>query len=143
MNEAHLEDAELRHMAQRLGAGAAELLDVERVAASVVERLRAQPAPRAERRWWIQPRWLRAAAAAVVLVVGAGVLLRGWSGAGGNRHPAHYVADELQDLSADQLRQVLGSLDQTLNDPVVEPSDEDLNDLTTDELQALLRSLEG
>ncbi len=142
MNEKRLEDDELRQMAQRLGGRAAERLNVERVAAGIVERLRTPPATRPARFWWIQPGWLRAAAA-VVLVVGAGILVRGWNSAGGQRHPTHYVADELQDLSADQLRQVLGSLDQTLNDPVVEPSDEDLNDLTTDELQALLRSLEG
>lgn len=142
MNEEYLQDGELRKLAQRLGAGAAERLDVERVASGVVERLRAQPAIQGARVRWMRPGWLRVAAA-VVLVIGAGVLVRGWNGANGTRHPAYYVVDELQDLSADQLRQVLGSLDQTLNDPAAEPSDEDLNDLTTDELRALLRSLEG
>jgi hypothetical protein len=142
MSDEQIQDAELRQAAQRLGVRAAERLDVERVAAGVVGRLRTDPASRPQRPWWIQPAWLRAAAA-VVLVAGTGILVRGWTNARAQRHPAHYVADELQDLSADQLRQVLGSLDQTLNDPVLESSDEDLNDLTTDELQVLLRSLEG
>ena len=142
MNDEHFQDAELRQAAQRLGVRAAERLDTERIAAAVVGRLRAEPASRPQRPWWVQPAWLRAAAA-VVLVIGAGIVVRAWRAQSAGPHPAPYVTDDLQDLSADQLRQVLGSIDHTLSEPIVEPSDDDLNDLTTEELQALLRSMEG
>jgi hypothetical protein len=47
-------------------------------------------------------------------------------------------------LSADQLREVLGALDQTLAEPAaIEPSDDDLEGLTTEQLEQLLQSLEG
>jgi hypothetical protein len=132
-------DIELERLAGRLGMKAAERLDVERTAAAVLERLRADRAAR--RPWYIQPTWLRAAAL-VVLMVGAGLVVRGrWFS--GPAHSGHYVREELQDLSADQLREVLGSLDQTLNDAAVEPADDDFSDLTTEQLQALLQSLEG
>jgi hypothetical protein len=132
-------DVELERLASRLGLKAAERLDVERTAAAVLERLRADRAAR--RPWHIQPAWLRAAAL-VVLMVGAGLVVRGrWFP--GRTDSGHYVREELQDLSADQLREVLGSLDQTLNNATVEPVDDDYSDLTTEQLQALLQSLEG
>ena len=46
-------------------------------------------------------------------------------------------------LIADQLREVLGGLDQTLNDATVESADDDFGNLTTEQLRALLQSLEG
>lgn len=134
-------DLELERLAGRLGAQAADRLDVERMAAAVVARLRAERVAGRGRRRWIKPAGLRAAAL-VVLMIGAGLVVRA-------RFPAHrppagdYVREELQDLSTDQLQEVLGSLDRTLNDAAVEPADEDLNDLTTQQLQALLQSLEG
>jgi hypothetical protein len=132
-------DLELERLAGGLGMKAAERLDVERTAAAVVERLRADRMAR--RPWYVQPTWLRAAAL-IVLMVGAGLVVRGHLFPG--RTPSgHYVREELQDLSADQLREVLGSLDQTLNDATIEPADDDFSDLTTEQLQALLQSLEG
>ena len=132
-------DLELERLAGRLGLKAAEQLDVERTAAAVVERLCADRMVR--RPWYVQSTWLRAAAL-VVLMVGAGLVVRGRLFPG--RTPSgHYVREELQDLSADQLREVLGSLDQTLNDATIEPVDDDFSDLTTEQLQALLQSLEG
>src|SRR5438876_7221250 len=68
-DDAVLHDARLHEVAQRLGAGAAERLDVERTARAVVERLRAEP--RAERWTWVQPAWLRSAAAAILVLGGA------------------------------------------------------------------------
>lgn len=132
-------DLELERLAARLGMKAAERLDLERTAAAVVEQLRADRMAR--RPWYVQPTWLRAAAL-VVLMIGAGLVVRGHLFTG-QRPSGHYVREELQDLSADQLREVLGSLDQTLNDATIEPADDDFSDLTTEQLQALLQSLEG
>jgi hypothetical protein len=142
MNDDQVRDDDLRPLARQLGASAADRLNVERIAAGVVQRLRVEPPVRQSRLpWWGQPGWLRAAAA-LVLLAGAGVLVRGWTG--GPSHPPHYMADDLRDLSTDQLREVLSSLDQTLAEPSsIEPSDDDLNDLTTEQLERLLQSLEG
>jgi hypothetical protein len=138
-----MDDPKLEELARRLGAGAAERLNVERVAGAVVERLRNEP--KIERRgpspWWLQPTWLRVAAV-VALMVGVGLVVRGWMQSG-SRHSAHYIAEELQDLSTGQLREVLGTLDETLDAASPPSSDDDLNDLTTEQLQELLRSLEG
>lgn len=135
------DDEVLRRMAQGLGTRAADQLDVEVTAAAVIQRLRTEVgAERGTWRPWTGPRWLLAAAA-VALVLGAGVLLRPHPRA---VHRAHYVADDLRDLSTDELRDVLGTLDQTLAQPAaVEPTEEDLNDLTTEQLERLLESLEG
>jgi hypothetical protein len=143
MTDDRMDDAKLEELARRLGAGAAARMNVERVAEAVVERLRTDP--KHERRgpspWWIGPVWLRAAAV-VVLMVGVGFLVRGRL-QNGSRHAPHYVAEDLQDLSISQLRDVLGTLDETLDAATPPSSDDDLNDLTTEQLQALLRSLEG
>lgn len=139
MNQDEDRDVELERLARRLGSRAAERLDIEGTAAAVVARLRTERAR--QRSWWMQSGWLRAAAVAL-LVVGAGLVVR-------QRfltHPVpadHYVHEELQDLSTDQLREVLGSLDRTLTEATIEPADEDLNDLTTEQLRVLLQSLEG
>lgn len=142
MNDDQVRDDELRPLARHLGTPAADRLHVERIATAVVQRLRAEPSTgRLGSRWWVQAGWLRAAAA-VVLMVGVGVLVRARSGDAS--HPAHYVADDLRDLSADQLREVLGTLDRTLAEPTsIEPSEDDMNDLTTEQLERLLQSMEG
>ena len=134
------EDAKLHDAARRLGVQAAEKLDVERVAAAVVERLRDEPAV-ATRPAWMQPAWLRIAAA-VVLLVGGGLVWR-QLGNPGVPHAAHFVTDDLTDLSADQLRDVLNTLDETLNQDSTTLPDGDLEDLDAQQLQAVLRSLEG
>jgi len=143
MTDDRMDDAKLEELARRLGAGAAERLNVERVAVAVVQRLRNEPTieRHGPSRWWMQPTWLRAAAI-VVLMVGVGVVVRGLLQRG-SRHPAHYIAEDLQDLSANQLREVLSTLDETLQAATPPSSEDDLNDLTTEQLQALLRSLEG
>lgn len=143
MTDDRMDDAKLEELARRLGVGAAERLNVERVAGAVVERLRSEP--KIERPgpspWWMQPRWLRAAAV-VVVMVGIGLVI-GERIQNGSRHLAHYVAEELQDLSTSQLQEVLVTLDETLEAASPPASEDDLNDLTTEQLQALLRSLEG
>jgi len=139
------DEAKLEAMAQRLGTEAAERLNVERTAAAVLERLRAEPG--SDARWsWIQPTWLRIAAA-LVLLVGGGLIARqllvhpGTSG--GGHEIAHFVRDDLTDLSADQLREVLSTLDETLDLGGNRTPEVDLEDLDAQQLRAVLRSLEG
>ena len=143
MTDDPMDDAKLEQLARGLGAGPAERLNVERVAGAVVERLRNEP--EVERHgpssWWMQHKWLRAAAV-VVLMVGVGVVARELV-KGGSDHEAHYIAEDLQDLSANQLREVLSTLDETLRAATPPSSEDDWNDLTTEQLQALLQSLEG
>lgn len=134
------EDAKLHEQARRLGAAAAERLDVERVAAAVVERLRSEPAP-AVRPAWMQPAWLRIAAAVLVLV-GGGLAVR-QAASPATPHDAHFVTDDLSELSADQLRDVLDALDETLDLGSTTLPEADLEDLDAQQLRAVLRSLEG
>lgn len=143
MTDDQLHDAELRRLAQQLGKQAADRLDVDGTVGAVLQRLREEAArKRTGRRWWSQPGWL-GVAAAVVLVAGAGLVLRLQTG---TNRPARLidVAEDLRSLSTDQLREVLGTLDQTLAEPTtIEPSEDDLNGLTTEQLEQLLQSLEG
>lgn len=134
------EDAKLHEQARWLGAAAADKLDVERIAAAVVERLRSEPA-RPTRPAWIQPAWLRIAAMMLVLVGGGLVLRQVWTPTTG--HVAHLVRDDLSDLSADQLRDVLTTLDETLDLDSTTLPEADLEDLDAQQLRAVLRSLEG
>jgi len=138
--DAKSRDAKLLDAAQRLGVAAAERLDVERVAAAVVERLRAEPAG-AMRPAWLQPAWLRIAAAVVVLV-GGGLVWQTMKNPTPS-HVAHFVTDDLSDLSAAQLQDVLNTLDETLDSGSTTLPDSDLEDLDAQQLQAVLRSLEG
>ena len=145
MNDHDMQDERLQVLARRLGARAAERLDVERTAAAVVQQLREQPA--ATPTWWLRPAWLRLAAA-VVLMLGAGVVYRGVGM--GPREPALAVVvwpgdDRLSELSSEQLRALLQSFDQ----PVLEeeglgsPQEAGLEDLSAAQLRELLLSLEG
>jgi hypothetical protein len=136
-----MDETKLNEMAQRLGAEAAERLDVERTAAVVIERLRTQAA---RARWtWMQPAWLRIAAALVMLVGGAIVARQVISNGVRGHDPAHFVTDDLADLSADQLREVLTTMDETLDLGSTTLPEADLEDLDAQQLRAVLRSLEG
>lgn len=127
----------LEHLARQLGARAAEHLDVEATARKVVERLREQPAHRSV---WIRETWLRIAAAVVLLVGGALAVREIWSNGDAGDHLAHLVADDLDDLSTDQLRNVLTTLDEIVGgDSVVSDSTADLHELDTQQLRAILR----
>ncbi len=139
------DDAKLEATAQRLGATAAERLNLERTVAAVLERLRAEPLN--ESRWsWRQRSWLRIAAALAILVgsgfIGRRLLVH--PGTGGHK-VAHFVSDDLSDLSADQLRDVLTTLDETLDlgKGSTTIPEADLEDLDAQQLRLVLRSLEG
>jgi hypothetical protein len=133
------DDAKLHDSAQRLGVAAAERLDVDRIAARVVEQLRREPV--GARPTWMQPAWLRIAAAVLVLV-GGGLVLRQVRSPVVS-HGAHFVTDDLSDLTADQLQDVLNTLDETLNLGSTTLPEVDLEDLDAQQLRAVLRSLEG
>lgn len=137
------DDVRLENLAQRLGTTAADRLDVEATARRVLERLRERPARRIV---WIQQTWLRIAAALVIVLGGAAVVSRLPSGSGllTGRHGAHFVADDLDDLSTDQLRDVLATLDDLVTgDSVAVPDSTDLRELDARQLRVMLRSLEG
>src|SRR2546429_8325117 len=87
-DDATLHDDKLQEVARRLGARAAERLDVERTAQAVVARLRTEPRAEIRVLGWIRPAWLRIAAVLVV-VVGAG---GGRRGPGAGRPPTTAVA---------------------------------------------------
>jgi hypothetical protein len=138
-----MNDERLENLAKRLGGEAAARLDVDATARKVVERLRERPVRRLV---WVQQTWLRIAAALVIVVGGAVVasrLLRVYRP--GGPHGAHFVADDLNDLSADQLRDVLTSFDEVIRtDSVAVPEGStDLRELDAQQLRAVLRSLEG
>ena len=127
----------LNELAGKLGARAAERVDDEATARRVVERLREQPAHRGGP-IWIQTTWLRIAAAVVILVGGAVTLRQIWPG-GSNDHVTHFIADDLGDLSTDELRTLLTSFDQIIGESAVPDSTSDLHELDAQQLRELLR----
>ena len=89
---------------------------------------------------WSQPAWLKIAAALVV-VVGAGVVARGvWPAPPGVALPVETV--DLSDMSAPQLRELLRSVEQADAPEPVSSQDVGLEDLSPAQLRALLASLE-
>src|SRR5207253_1612225 len=79
---------ELEKLAQRLGARAAEQLDVERTAQAVVTRLREAPRVSVVTRLWMQSAWLKVAAT-VVLLLGTGAVTKAlWRRRSGRRSRA-------------------------------------------------------
>ena len=143
-DDATLHDDKLQEVARRLGARAADQLDVERTAQTVVARLRTEP--RAEFRvlGWIRPAWLRIAAVLVV-VVGAGVVaLNVRTPQFTSPLPPASAGGELSELSGDELRVVLEALGQAGGEPqTVSTQDVGLEDLSAPQLRVLLQSLEG
>jgi len=135
-------DDELEQLAQRLGARAAERLDVEATARAVVERLRAEREARERVILGLPRQWLRIAAALVIVVGGGGgaVALRIMRT---NHATVASVPADLDGLSTDQLKQVLDGVGQPAGDVTVPAQDVSLDDLNTVELRALLESLEG
>jgi hypothetical protein len=136
------DDAKLHDIAKRLGAQAAERIDVQKTAQAVLQRLREQPAARPS---WVQTAWLRIAAALVIVVGGAYAVRRLWPSNDHRGDIAHFVADDLHDLSTDQLRDVLATLDETLERPstVLPEGSADFDELNAQQLRAVLRTLEG
>jgi len=140
-NDAINGDARLERLAQEIGARAAERLDVAATAQKVVERLRAGEQP-AQRPRWISPVWLRIAAAVVVVIGGGLVLRQATFGDRQTAHSAHFVADDLSDLNAEQLQDMLGNFDEIVGGTAATDSG-DLRELDAQQLRAVLRSLEG
>ena len=139
-DDATFHDAKLQELAQRLGTRAAERLDVERTAQAVVARLREEAGAPARPSVWSQPAWLKIAAALVV-VVGAGVVAQGvWPAPPGVALPVETV--DLSDMSAPQLRELLRSVEQPGAPEPVSSQDVGLEDLSPAQLRALLASLE-
>ena len=137
-----VDDAKLEALAKRLGSTAAERLDVEAAARRVLAGLREAP-PR--HRTWLEVHALRIAAALVLLLGGAFVVTR-LIPTGGTEiasHPAHLVADDLGDLTTDELRAVLNQFDEFVDSTGVVSDSSDLRELDAQELRAVLRSLEG
>jgi hypothetical protein len=109
-----------------------------RPSAAVLERLR-DPGVVPRGRHGGGPGWLRLAAALVVLA-GAGVVARRLRPV---PDPApRLVADDLTDLGAEQLTELLGSLDQALGGAAA-PADDGLDDLDAEQLERVLRAMEG
>jgi hypothetical protein len=143
-DDATLHDGKLQEVARRLGAGAADRLDVERTAQVVVARLRTEPRADVRVLGRIRPAWLRIAAL-LVIVVGAGVVVRSlWYKQPTATALVAAAGAELNDLSADQLRQVLEAVGEPSGEhETVSSQDVSLEDLSALELRALLESLEG
>ena len=141
-----MQDERLHELARRLGARAAERLDIERTAAAVVRRLREQPA--ATPAWWVRPAWLRIAAA-VVLLLGGSVVYRGIRLAAPAAPVVVWLTDEgVSDLSSEQLRALLQSFEQPIlpvaqDEGPVSSQEAGLEDLSAGQLRELLHSLEG
>ena len=143
MNSHEMSDAKLQEVAQRLGALAAERLDVERAAQAVVDRLRTEPGAEV-RVGWIRPAWLRIAAL-LVMVVGAGVVALNVRIPGFMPPvPSATAGGELSELSGDELREVLESVAQLGGEQqAVSAQDVGLDELSAPQLRALLESLGG
>ena len=140
-DDATFHDAKLRELARRLGARAAERIDVERTAEAVVAHLR--EARRAPRRplAGLPVGWLRIAAA-LILLGGASMVARSiWPRTSGVAPQAEAI--DLGDLSPAQLREMLNALDQPAAQEPVSSQDVGLEDLTPQQLRTLLGSLEG
>jgi len=139
-----LDDGKLQEVARRLGARAADRLDVERTAQAVVTRLRTEPRADIRVLGGIRPAWLRIAAV-LVMVVGAGVVaLNVRVPLFTTPVPLATAGGELSELSGDELRAVLEAVGQPGGEQQeVSPQDLSLEDLSAPQLRALLKSLEG
>ena len=136
-------DDELEKLAQRLGARAADRLDVEAAAQAVLDRLRAERAKGEPVGIWLPRQWLRIAAALVIVVGGGALALRITRTHGTTAAPITTAGADLDGLSTEQLNQVLHAVEQPAGQNVVSAQDVSLDDLNTVELRALLESLEG
>ncbi|HYL20489.1 MAG TPA: hypothetical protein VEU74_01910 [Gemmatimonadales bacterium] len=136
-------DDELEKLAQRLGARAADRLDVEAAAQAVLDRLRAERAKGEPVGIWLPRQWLRIAAALVIVVGGGALALRITRTHGTTAAPITTAGADLDGLSTEQLNQVLHAVEQPAGQNAVSAQDVSLDDLNTVELRALLESLEG
>ena len=133
-------DAKLENLAKGLGASAAERLNVEATTRKVLAELRQAPA---RRRTWIEIHWLRIAAAVVILIGGGLTVRRIVPVSRVHEQTNHLVADDLSDLTADELKDVLDRFDEMVDSSGGVSDSTDLRELDAQELRAVLRSLEG
>jgi len=138
VNDQPLQDAQLRDLAQQLGVRAAERLDPEQTAQAVLRRLR-EPRQTPNTRW--RPLWL-SAAATVALLISGGLVWRSVRPAAPSSATAGQGLD-LNDLSAEQLRDVLNAVEQPLDVDATGFLETGIDDLSPGELRTLLRALEG
>lgn len=138
-------DPELQQLARRLGAAAADRLDVERTAQAVLDRLRAGEAPMRSSIQWLQPAWMRAAAV-VVVMLGTGLLVYRLKAPAGTPNPgpdsAQQVTSELTGLTPGQLQDVMAALEEPVEAPTVHAGEAGVEDLSGPELQSLLKAME-
>lgn len=136
------DDRDLRDAARRLGARAAERLDVDGAAARVVARL--QDERRAASRILGLPARAWRIAAAIVVIAGAGAMWRARSrGAADVAVTIAPPTSELDQLSADQLQELLPAVDAPDEGDAPTTVTGALQSLSADELERLLGSLEG
>ncbi len=134
-----MNEHELEQLTKGLGQPAAQRLDVEATARAVVARLREVPAaPETPRVRWMRPEWLRVAAV-FALLLGAGVTLQQITVP---RPGVAYTLADLHDLTVTELTQILEGLDDALTTERGAADELDLDALTPEQLQSLLRSLE-
>lgn len=131
-----MNERELTRMAQGLGRAAADGLDVERTAAAVTARLRAE---RVRHRPRPVARWLALAAGFAVLLAGTAVTL-GDHGAVPRVQPVA-LAPGLDDLSPAELGELLDSLQWQA--PVSLDVGTTLGELDGTQLEELLALMEG
>jgi hypothetical protein len=132
-----MNETDLERIAARLGERAAARLDVERTAAAVVHRLRAERQVSV----WRRSSTLLRMAAAVTLLVGAGLFgYRLAHQPAADAPPAPVIAS-LQTLSPDEMQEVLDSL--AVESPAYENVAVGLHDLSNEQLTELLHRMEG
>ncbi len=133
------EDPELERLARGLGAAAAERLDLDRTVQGVLGRLKSARVE--ERPLWAQPRVLRIAAAVIVLI-GGGFAARALLQPSPAPVAAARGGSEVDDLSADQLSQLLPALD-SAGDAADAPDEGGIEGLSATELRRLLAAMRG
>jgi hypothetical protein len=129
-----------------LDAGAAERaarVDVERVTARVLERLRHEgvEAPRFR---WMAPATLRAAAAVVVLVAGAAIVrLTVWSPESVRLPVGIPAMDSLSSPQLEAVWEATGEVSSVVDSVSPAPTGVSLDDLSETQLETLLASMSG
>ncbi len=136
--------AALKALDERASAQAARV-DVERVAARVLERLRHAEAPR---RWWGMPPAALRAAAAVVLLVAAGavvmVTMKGPPPQAALRLPVSIpAADSLDSGQLEAVVKAAGEVRPVVDSSPPTVSSGPYDDLSEQQLETLLASLKG
>lgn len=132
-----MDERRIEQLARHLGDDRGNGVDPDAMAEAVVARLRSHA--NRERRWAIEFKVLRAAAA-IILIVGSGLVLN--EARQQPSGPSSFgVPVALEGLGTNELEQVLDSLDYEA--PTSELVASGLNDLSESELQELLATMEG